>query len=109
MKTATLLMVVVFAGCAAPPRPELSELAERGREVYLLRSTPPCGTCHLLSDAGSRGTIGPDLDALRPDAERVLRAVEAGIGLMPPQSGILSPSEIEAVARYVEEAAGAAQ
>lgn len=65
-----------------------------------------CATCHKLEAAGSVATVGPDLDALQPSAEKVEAFVRNGSGVMPSFEGRLSDSEIEAVAEYVDQAAG---
>ncbi len=71
-----------------------------GREVFLGKAEPQCGLCHKLADARSVGAVGPALDALKPDAERVKAAVANGIGIMPAYEG-LAKEQIEAVALYV--------
>lgn len=75
---------------------------ELGAQVYL---TAGCGACHALSEAGSTGVVGPDLDRLAPDEARVAEAVTNGIGAMPAFGNRLSEQEIAAVAAYVSEAA----
>ena len=69
-----------------------------GKNIFV---TSDCVTCHTLSNAGSKGQIGPNLDEIRPGKDRVIYAVTNGIGVMPPWGGILSSEEIEAVAYYV--------
>ncbi|MBD0330432.1 MAG: cytochrome c [Thermoleophilia bacterium] len=63
--------------------------------------TQRCGSCHTLAAANTAGTIGPSLDQLSPDAERVERAMREGPGQMPSFEGQLSDEDIEAVAKYV--------
>ena len=65
-----------------------------------------CGNCHTLKAAGASGTIGPDLDQLRPSAATVSQIVRTGSGEMPSFSGKLSDAEIAAVATYVSTVAG---
>lgn len=48
------------------------------------------------------------LDELKPDAERVLRALRNGIGVMPSYAEKLGPQDMQAVARFVAHATGAA-
>lgn len=79
-----------------------------GREIFLT-AEPPCGLCHRLADADAEGRIGPDLDRLRPNEQRVQTAVRDGVGAMPAYVDTLSEEEIEAVAAYVAEAAGQAE
>ena len=45
--------------------------------------------------------IGPNLNEIRPDMNRVMTAVINGIGVMPAYEGLLSKKEIEAVSQYV--------
>lgn len=82
--------------------------AEAGRKLFLKGSTPACAVCHALGDAGSAGTIGPNLDELKPDANRVAQAVRNGIGVMPAFDA-LSDADVQTLAKYVSSATGAAQ
>jgi mono/diheme cytochrome c family protein len=70
-----------------------------GIEVF--NNKAACGTCHSLKATGSSGSIGPNLDMLKPQIEQIIYAVTNGIGVMPPWDGILTTEEIEAVAYYV--------
>ena len=65
-----------------------------------------CGGCHTLSDAGTTGTQGPNLDALKPPFETARHQVEVGGGIMPAFKGTLTDKQIAAVAKYVATAAG---
>lgn len=42
----------------APPKPATPGNAALGKSVFVAN----CGTCHVLKAAGTRGTIGPNLD-----------------------------------------------
>jgi cytochrome c6 len=75
-----------------------------GKEVFLGDSG--CGSCHTLADAGSSGTIGPNLDESQPPPELVVDRVTNGSGPMPSFSGSLSEQQIQDVAAYVSSAAG---
>ena len=75
------------------------EIFSKGKEIFLNKGA--CVTCHMLSDAKSSGMIGPNLDEIRPDKNRVIIAVTRGIGVMPAYEGVLSEEEIEAVSYYV--------
>jgi len=81
-----------------------AESLELGKLVFLEKAEPPCSLCHTLKSAGSTGEIGPNLDELKPDEERVSNAVKNGVGTMPPYDEMLSEAEIAAVASYVAEA-----
>lgn len=88
------------AWAAEPPN------AEAGRALFLKATTPACAVCHTLADAGAAGTIGPNLDELKPDANRVTQAVRNGIGVMPAFDA-LSDEQVQALAKYVSGATGA--
>lgn len=76
---------------------------EEGRRLFTT-VTPACALCHALKDAGAEGAVGPSLDELKPDHERVVKALRTGIGAMPPFTH-LSEAQIQALARYVSSAA----
>jgi mono/diheme cytochrome c family protein len=65
-----------------------------------------CAGCHTLAAARSSGTIGPNLDQLRPPRALVIRQVTNGGGGMPAFRGRLSSSQIAAVSSYVSSVAG---
>ena len=50
-----------------------------------------CGDCHTMATAGATGTVGPNLDELRPNQERVELQVKKGGNGMPSFAGKLSP------------------
>ena len=62
-----------------------------------------CGGCHVLSAAGSTGTVGPSLDAAKPSTALVIQRVTKGMGAMPPFGDQLSAQQIADVAAYVHE------
>lgn len=76
-----------------------------GKSVFLETAEPRCAICHTLADAKSAGEVGPSLDELKPDAERVTAAVTNGIGVMPAFE-TLTKEQIDAVALYVSAVAG---
>jgi mono/diheme cytochrome c family protein len=65
-----------------------------------------CGGCHTLADAGTTGTVGPNLDQKKPDAALVLDRVTNGKGAMPAWKGTLTDTQIADVVAYVSTAAG---
>jgi cytochrome c6 len=65
-----------------------------------------CTSCHTLSDAGSTGTVGPNLDEAMPSEELVLDRVTNGQGVMPPFADTLTEQQIADVAAYVSSVAG---
>ena len=69
------------------------EIYLEGKKIFLEKGN--CALCHALTDAGSSGNIGPNLNEIKPDSMRVILAVTNGIGVMPAFEGQLSSSEIE--------------
>jgi sulfite dehydrogenase len=103
--------LAVAAALLATPTAALADTAlvlERGKTLFVHDATPPCGVCHTLSDAGTAGQIGPKLEEMKPDVDRVRAAVMDGVGIMPPYGEILSAEDISAVALYVATATGGA-
>ncbi|CCG96692.1 putative (sorB) Cytochrome c [Marinobacter nauticus ATCC 49840] len=74
---------------------------ESGRAIFTEVAQPSCTICHTLADAGASGSIGPNLDGLRPNRDQVIRAVTSGVGVMPAFEESLTESQIQAVADYV--------
>ena len=75
-----------------------------GKEVFI--GTAACGSCHTLADAGTSGTIGPNLDDAQPSEALVVDRVTNGQGAMPPFEGTLTTQQIADVAAYVSQTAG---
>ena len=73
-----------------------------GKEIFL--GTSGCAGCHTLADAGSTGTIGPNLDGLKPSHDAVVAQVTNGGGGMPAFGDSLSQEQIRDVAAYVSSA-----
>ena len=82
----------------------LSESGQRGKEVFTEGVSPPCGACHTVSDAGTTGVVGPNLDAMSPSQTQVMKAVRNGVGAMPDFSSQLSETQLSDLATYVVEA-----
>ncbi len=87
-------------GAAAPPPPPGGQVD--GKDIF----TTNCAPCHTLADAGTTGTVGPNLDQAMPPKSLVVDRVTNGQGVMPPFKGQLSDAQIQAVADYVSSAAG---
>jgi cytochrome c6 len=77
--------------------------ATKGSSVY---GSAGCGSCHALKAAHSTGTIGPDLDGLKPDYRTVTAQVTNGGGQMPAFKSTLSTQQIADVAAYVVKSTG---
>ena len=63
-----------------------------------------CGACHTLADAGTGGTVGPNLDDSQPSLELALDRVTNGQGGMPSFQGTLTDQQIADVSAYVVQA-----
>lgn len=77
--------------------------AADGKTIFL---TAGCTGCHTLADAGSKGTVGPNLDQAKPPQSLVVDRVTNGKSAMPSFKGKLTPAQIQAVAKYVSSVAG---
>lgn len=76
-------------------------ILEQGRKLFQTDAEPACAICHTLADAGTKGKIGPVLDVLKPNEERVLNALKNGKGGMPPFVDHLTVDQMNILARYV--------
>jgi cytochrome c6 len=73
-----------------------------GKQIFV----DNCGSCHTLADAGTTGSIGPNLDEAQPPVERAVDRVTNGAGVMPSFADTLSEQQIQDVAAYVATASG---
>ena len=85
-------------GSATPP----SALGTDGKTIF----KSECASCHTLAAAQATGTIGPNLDQLKPAEAIVKHQVEVGGGVMPAFKGKLTAAQIAAVAKFVASSAG---
>jgi mono/diheme cytochrome c family protein len=65
-----------------------------------------CGGCHTLAAANATGTVGPNLDQLKPDYRAVTAQVTNGGAAMPAFKSKLSSQQIADVAAYVVTSTG---
>jgi mono/diheme cytochrome c family protein len=72
--------------------------AEAGRQVF---TSAGCGACHVLEEAGSSGSIGPNLDESQPPMALAVERVTNGAGAMPAFKGQLTEKQIADVAAFV--------
>ena len=94
--------VASVAGVAGAQAKPPSALGNDGKAIF----QSECAGCHTLAAAGATGTVGPNLDQLKPAKARVIRQVTNGGAVMPPFKGKLTPAQIVAVADYVSTNAG---
>jgi len=90
---------------AAPTTPafKLKGDPAAGTKIYV---SSGCGSCHTLAAAHSTGTVGPNLDQLKPDYLHVTAQVTNGGAIMPPFKGRLTPQQIADVSAYVVKSTG---
>ena len=72
--------------------------ATAGKAVF---ASAGCSGCHTLKAANATGTVGPNLDTLKPAYDKIVTQVENGGGAMPPFKGQLSDAQIHNVAAFV--------
>ena len=123
----TVLSCVLLAGCGAEgvvsPTPQTvdRQAAEgaarsRSRPAFKLKGDPTAGAslftskgctgCHTLAAAHATGTVGPNLDQLKPDYRRVTAQVTNGGAQMPSFKSSLSAQQIADVSAYVVKSTG---
>jgi cytochrome c6 len=122
---AALLGVIVLAACGAEgvttPTPttvvgtystptttfpivpafKLKGDAAKGKATFLAN----CGSCHTLAAAKTTGTVGPNLDTLKPNYQAATAQVTNGGAVMPAFKS-LSAQQIADVAAYVVASTG---
>jgi len=86
-----------LASCASEKK------AANGDPVHGKRlfASQGCDGCHTFKAAGSKGTVGPDLDAAAPSPRRVLAQLRKPGGIMPSFAGKLSDDEKADLAAFV--------
>lgn len=123
---AAVLGAVVVAGCGsqgvASPTPEttvgtytaptttfpivaafhLKGNETKGKAIFLSK----CGGCHTLADAHTTGTVGPNLDSLKPNYQAATAQVTDGGAVMPAFKSQLSSQQIADIAAYVVKSTG---
>lgn len=76
----------------------------KGKPIFLSN----CGGCHTLAAAGTSGSVGPNLDSLKPPYRDTTAQVTNGGGSMPGygKDGTLTTQQIADVAAYVVTSTG---
>jgi mono/diheme cytochrome c family protein len=83
------------------PKAKVALPAGAGGDDPKLLFESSCGTCHVLADAGTSGTIGPNLDQAKPSLQKAITQITNGGGGMPPFKGQLTQQQIRALAQYI--------
>jgi mono/diheme cytochrome c family protein len=104
---ALIALVLLAAGCSIGGDSGGDEGSGGGSPGAKVFADSDCGNCHTLKAADATGTVGPNLDELRPNEERVVTQVTNGGNGMPAFKNELSTTEIQQVAAFVATAAGA--
>ena len=117
-----LLLVIVIPlwafnkdGSESSSPEKVASSDEAARQLFVTN----CGTCHTMARAGTDGIVGPDLDerlastgpatdeaAVAATQQRVMTAIEQGVGNGAMPAGILEGSNAETVANFVARVAG---
>jgi mono/diheme cytochrome c family protein len=126
ISAACLAGAVLLAGCGAEgvvsptPKTVIGSLPaptlDPATPAFKLKGDPTAGKalfaksgctgCHTLADAGAKGTVGPNLDQVKPSYRRATARVTLGKGAMPSFKGQLTDQQIADVASYVVKATG---
>jgi mono/diheme cytochrome c family protein len=99
---------VIGKGPAAPTFPIVPAFKLKGDPTAgggIFKSSG-CVSCHTLAAAHSTGTVGPNLDQLKPDYRAVTAQVTNGGGAMPAFKATLSAQQVADVAAYVVNSTG---
>ncbi len=91
-------MAQYVAEVAANPEAEVALPAGAGGNDPKVLFESNCGSCHTLADAGTTGTIGPNLDELKPSQQAAQQQITNGGGGMPAFKGQLTPEQIDLLA-----------
>jgi mono/diheme cytochrome c family protein len=95
--TTTATSTAATSTAATPPAAAKGDPVA-GKAVF---TSAGCSGCHTLKAAGATGTVGPNLDKVKPPYDKVVHQVEVGGGAMPPFKGTLTPKQIQDVAAFV--------
>jgi cbb3-type cytochrome c oxidase subunit III len=94
------------AAVAANPDAEVTLPPGAGGDDPQLLFQSNCGSCHVLAAAETQGTVGPNLDQVRPQLQQAIEQITNGGGGMPAFQGQLTEQQIRRIAQYVVESAG---
>jgi mono/diheme cytochrome c family protein len=94
------------AEVAANPNAKVTLPAGAGGDDPKVLFEANCGSCHVLADAETSGTVGPNLDQAKPTLQKAITQITNGGGGMPPFKGQLTEKQIRALAQYLVRSTG---
>jgi cytochrome c553 len=97
-----LTLLATACGSGSSSHPHSKKAAARGGALF---TQVGCASCHTLAAAHASGSVGPNLDQLKPDEATVARQIRKGGNGMPSFKSRLSPAQIAALASYVAKSA----
>jgi cytochrome c553 len=101
------LVPLVATGCGSKGKESANSKIEGGGSPGAkIFADAGCSGCHTLATAGASGTVGPNLDELRPNQQRVEQQVRNGGNGMPSFADKLSGEQIRQVAAFIATSAG---
>lgn len=108
----TALGVAALSGCGGTGVPSAASVdLTKGKQLF----TATCGSCHTLADAGTGGTIGPDLDSayagdriigMKNSSFEALVRQQIDLADPPMPRHLLTGADANDVAAYVAKVAG---
>jgi|SRR6478752_452799 mono/diheme cytochrome c family protein len=108
----TALGAAALSGCGGTGVPSAATVdVAKGKQLF----TANCGSCHKLADAGTTGTIGPDLDSayagdriigMKDSSFEALVRQQIDLADPPMPRHLLKGAEADDVAAYVAKVAG---
>jgi mono/diheme cytochrome c family protein len=102
----SILLLAAGCGGSGGDSSEGDESSAGGSPGAKVFADAGCGNCHTMRAANSKGEVGPNLDELRPNEQKVIQQVTNGGNGMPSFKDKLSAAEIKQVAGFVSTAAG---
>jgi mono/diheme cytochrome c family protein len=101
-------VTIVGKAPAAPQAPITPAFSLKGDPTAgaAVFASAGCAGCHTLAAAHATGTVGPNLDTLKPDYRHVTAQVTNGGAAMPSFKSSLTSQKIADVAAYVVKSTG---
>ena len=106
--TAPIPQTVIGTLPKAAPLPKTPAFSLKGNPAAgkAIFAKSGCGGCHTLAAAHATGTVGPNLDQLKPSYQAATARITLGKSPMPSFKGQLTDQQIADVAAYVVTSTG---